>query len=166
MKTPMTKCGCALLLLFAAAATASAQTAIAPSGGYATAGSGSLSFTLGQVATAFARGRFTNMQLRSQSINEGVQQTYQVEAISDSKRADALAEVRVFPNPTVDGVTVEAAPDLPLGFVLYTLSGSRLAEGELPEGGCHIDMLLLPTGAYMLHLTSGQDSKNWKIVKK
>ena len=159
-----------LIILMAASlcsTEALAQTALPACGGHVSSTAGGLSFTLGQTAVGYAEGRFTTMQWRGESFNEGVQQPYTVEELRGNGSGPLLSSVSIHPNPTTDGVTVVAGTGFDGGaFAFYSLTGRLLASGSLDASGTRIDMRGLPSGSYMLRLSDGRQEGKWKIIKK
>lgn len=153
-----------LITLALSGGIATAQSAFPALGGDVSNESGSLSYTVGQVETQYARGRVTNAETQSSTLNEGVQQTY---LINDLNIGDIeTIAARLYPNPTTDKITVEI--DSPRGqytYSLYTIDGKLLQQKTFSEETIVLDMNAYSSGSYVLRLyREGQESK-YRIVK-
>ena len=76
------------------------------------------------------------------------------------------ATLSIFPNPThnklnvvLDGLGCVATASL------ITLAGEIVERRELFDGAHSFNMKDLPSGIYLLHLSSPSDSQTWKIIK-
>lgn len=78
------------------------------------------------------------------------------------------ARVQLFPNPTVDKVTLdipEISSSLPVQMAVYDAAGKILLQKEVTNNYTAIDMSHYATGVYMLRLTTGQQQISKKIQK-
>lgn len=146
--------GCGLSSLHAQQTTLS-------SGGDAT-GSGSLSYSIGQVFYE------TNSGIDG-TVAQGVQQAYEISSIVGVKEYDAITlGFEIYPNPTVNYLTLDVN-DFPLDkldYVLYDLSGKVLANDMLNENKTIIEMMNFPPSTYFLKVTDGTSiMKTFKIIK-
>ncbi len=78
------------------------------------------------------------------------------------------AILSIYPNPTrgkvavmLQGLAVEEATVL-----LTSVTGAVVAQSRLNDGACELDLSGLPSGVYLLHISSSEASQTWKIVKK
>lgn len=147
-----------LLALVLLPLAAGAQEAVAAVGGTAEGGGYALTYSVGQTAVATA----TDGQLR-----EGVVQPLVVEEVGVPRGAELSSAVTVFPNPTMDGVTVrQAGPDAggtpALQVKVYSQSGQLLGTVQgSDKGDVHIDLGAYAAGVYMLQV----NEKTFKITK-
>jgi hypothetical protein len=152
MKYPAT-----LVALVTLPVTVFGQAATAP-GGEASGSGGTASFSIGQAV-------YTNMTELGGSVNQGVQQPYEVFKLS---MGVSVTLASVFPNPTASGVTVviDAADASNLSFRLLDMEGRLVHSGTLNWAETTIDMQSLAAGSYVLSVT-GQDqvAQSFEIIK-
>ena len=80
-----------------AAMFAGAQSAIVPVGGDAQGSTGSVSYTVGQVAVKTVQSSGGSVSV---SVAEGVQQAYEIQTVGISDYPQIVLNAKVFPNPT------------------------------------------------------------------
>lgn len=73
-----------------------------------------------------------------------------------------LEKISVYPNPTIDHLKVLGLTN-PIGYIIYSLSGTILDTGVVSENNNNIDFHSLSSGTYFLVF---EDSQIKKIVKK
>jgi len=104
--------------------------------------------------------RFTNDKLRF--TNDGVKaEQFFIEKI-------ARVEIKIYPNPTAEKVTLEIAnmERLERGiFLLYSLTGQLLQEYPVSSATTAISLANLPKGAYILKVYINDHTEDWKIIK-
>jgi len=78
--------------------------------------------------------------------------------------------VRVWPNPTTDGkvsVQIEQTEALPVTMTLRTLNGATQGMQSLPADTYYYKQVYLPqVGTYLLSVTSGENTKTVKVIRK
>lgn len=139
-----------------------AQETVTVSGGVATGGSGSVSFTVGQTLYSTHTGS-------NGSVAQGVQQPYEISVISgiDSTEGFFLTII-AYPNPTRDLLTlkIENYKSENLFFRVFDLSGKLLEVSKLNDYDTHISMSKYPPAVYLLKIYEKQkEIKVFKIIK-
>jgi len=106
--------------------------------------------------------RVIELPLRSQSAEEPAEQKVFSEMLKDFT-------VRIYPNPTKGDLTVEIQ-QLPEGKTaeirLYSMSGSLIQQKTVAGGAEHFNIGNQPAGIYLLRITAGDSSTEWKIIKQ
>lgn len=89
------------------------------------------------------------------------------EVTSLGNPADPMG-LRVFPNPTQQGLKIDWSEAFPVTVVLITLEGKRLFRRELQPGQTtEMDLSKLPSGTYFLRVDKGLNSITFrKIIKQ
>ncbi|WP_234110520.1 T9SS type A sorting domain-containing protein [Chryseobacterium sp. R2A-55] len=152
------------LLVFSAAGLCicNAQTSVNNSGGDVSAGSGSVSYSIGQVfqETVSAGGN---------SIIQGVQQPYEITLLGVDDFANVTLEMKVYPNPTTSILLLNFpgfSRDNP-SYELFDASGKSVQNAKIQSKETTIDMIQNPSGMYILRVSSGNNVlKTFKIIKK
>lgn len=154
------------VLLTMAGACVWAQSTFGVAGGDASGESGSLSYTVGQVAVMTTYGKVTNASRVAANLREGVQQTYTVEELRIDGVQVLDLDISVYPNPTADQVTVSVGHTVAdMRYELYSMDGRLLKKGRVAEGEQCIEMRECAAGSYVLRIAAGKSENNYKIVK-
>ena len=154
-----------LLVMAVAALTAVngfAQEAVVAAGGNASGEAGSISYSVGQVA-------YTVATSENGSVSAGVQQQYVIEENPTNIEVEYTVELRAFPNPTTDKLTLQLGTDDTDGmaFTLADASGRTLLTAPITERSTQIDMTTFASQMYILRVTAGEDVvKVFRILKK
>jgi hypothetical protein len=150
-----------LFLLFCTTAI-QAQETITTSGGNATGGGGTVSYTVGQVA-------YTTNKGATGIIAQGVQQPYEILVVTGLDEARGISlEISVYPNPTSDflKLTIESYKLENLSYQLYNINGDVLQNGEIIGKETVIQTGDLLPAAYFLQIRENQkELKTFKIIK-
>jgi hypothetical protein len=152
----------AVLLLGLGLTGLQAQTSINATGGDASGGGGSVSYSVGQVAYQTHTGT-------SGSVSEGVQQPFEilvVTAIEEAKGINLL--VSAYPNPTTDylQLKVESEKLKDLSFQLYDMNGKLLQKEKITGNQTSIVMSNLVPATYFVKVVQGnKEVKTFKIIK-
>lgn len=154
-----------IVALMAACFGLKAQATFSTVGGEATSGSAKLSYTAGQVATQPTRARLTNVEQISAKLTEGVQQAYSIEELRIEGATPIAADIKIYPNPTTDNVTVRVSGEVELSYTLYDVSGRKLKDGKLESGETAIDMSEYAAGSYVLKVTDNGAENGYRITK-
>lgn len=140
-----------------------AQESVNSSGGSALGAGGSTSYSVGQIACQTRVG--TNG-----SIEEGVQQSYQISVVTTTKEAkDINLSVSAYPNPTSDYFTldVKGYDFSNLTYQLYDMNGRLLLNKKITSNLTSIEMSNLISATYYVKVTDGnQEVKTFKIIKR
>ena len=142
-----------------------AQASATASGGDALGSGGTVSYTVGQ--TSYKSNIGTNGR-----ITEGIQQPYNIlleTALEDTKTINLSAIV--FPNPTVDILTIQAENTSTLnlktmGYQLYNIQCKLLQSENLTGKTTDINMNSYQSGTYLIKIISeDQIIKTFKVIK-
>lgn len=150
-----------LLFLIIGLTEGQAQKAIVATGGDATGGGGSASYSVGQIAYTTATG--TNG-----SANQGVQQPYEFYTVGLDENPGINLQLTVYPNPTPSQVTLNIGCLNPedLVYLLYDMSGKLLNSQKIQSELTKVPMGNLPVGTYVLKVLDGKSLlRTFKIIK-
>jgi hypothetical protein len=140
-----------------------AQEAITPSGGNASGGAGTISYSVGQIVYQ------TNIGT-SGFIVEGVQQPYDISVVTSIEEAKGInLSISAYPNPANDFITltVENIEISNLQYQLYNLNGIQLLNGEITGNLMSIGIgHLVPAIYYVKVAQKGREVITFKIIKK
>ena len=148
------------VLLLGLGLTAQAQQATLSSGGMAT-GSGSVAYSIGQIA-------YTTATNASGSITQGVQQPIEIYTLGVDDFVNISLIMKAYPNPTQGDLTLEIT-DLKLEnltFQLIDLQGRSIENRKIANTNETIKMENLPSATYFLKVTNkNKEVKSYKIIK-
>jgi hypothetical protein len=148
------------VLLLGLGLTAQAQQATLSSGGMAT-GSGSVAYSIGQIA-------YTTATNASGSITQGVQQPIEIYTLGVDDFVNISLIMKAYPNPTQGDLTLEIT-DLKLEnltFQLIDLQGRSIENRKIANTNEIIKMENLPSATYFLKVTNNnKEVKSFKIIK-
>lgn len=148
------------LLLFLGTAV-QAQDATTAAGGDVTGSGGSVAYSVGQVA-------YTSVESASGSVNQGVQQPYEVTVTGINSRPDINLSLSVYPNPSASFINLNVGNqklDL-LSFQLYDVTGKILMNQKVTATETTIRMEAFAKGNYFLKvLENKSEVKTFKIIK-
>ena len=149
-----------LLLVVLTAGSATAQKVVSANGGTATAAGTQVSWTIGEPITATVSDGTT-------TLTQGFQQSkLTVTAINDIQVAGV--EIKVYPNPTSDFVTVHFSKVMEKPtYLLFDLSGRLIQQKKIESTDAKVDMTQFAGGSYFLKVNSGQQPlQTFKIIKR
>ena len=143
-----------------------AQSAIVPVGGDAQSSSGSVSYTVGQIAvqtTANSNG--------SISVAEGVQQPYEIQTVGVDEYPQIVLDAIVYPNPTENLAQLKLngfeIPDDGLRANLFDGNGKMLQSFPVTDDLTSFQIGQYATGTYYLEVKEGKRTlKTFKVVRK
>lgn len=140
----------ALLPFLASACTVAAQQAIPATGGEAEGSSGSVSWTVGQVA-------WTEVEGANGTVAQGVQQAYTLVTVSITEPLAPALAATIGPNPTNSGVVMRLAgmPPADANCQLLDATGKVLRTIPVSTNEVPIPMDDLPAATYLLTLLEG-----------
>ncbi|AOW17531.1 hypothetical protein LPB03_08655 [Polaribacter vadi] len=136
------------------------QENIATSGGNAT-GSGSSSYTIGQLFTA------TNVS-NSGSVLQGIQQSIELFTLANPNVKSFALEAITFPNPTKDNIilSISNTEIEKLVFSIFDIHGRLLKKENIHTKLTTINIKNFPTGIYLLKVHHHKKQlKVFKIIK-
>jgi hypothetical protein len=143
--------------------TLKAQSTIPASGGNATGGGASVSYSVGQVVYT------TNTSITSGSVAQGVQQPFEISVITGIEQAEDITLVcSVYPNPASDFLTlkVEYYDIESLSYKLIDANGKLLESKKVNGNETIISMANLLPNLYLLKvLDNKKEIKTFKIIK-
>ena len=75
--------------------------------------------------------------------------------------------IHIYPNPATDNININVANIIgTIDMTLENAVGQQVRKAVLQTGNNNIDISNLPTGLYLIHITSGNGVRTEKIVKK
>lgn len=150
-----------LLFLMLFSTVAFGQETVLSAGGEAS-GSGSVSYSVGQVL-------YTTNTGTNGSVAKGVQQPYEISIITSVDNVtDTDMEINVFPNPVTNNITldIENLEQQKLTYTLYNLQGKTITRNQLTGNSTTIKMEDLPKATYFLKITDNNTViKTIRIIK-
>lgn len=138
-----------------------AQEASTAAGGDASGSGGSVAYSIGQVV-------YTYESSAAGSINQGVQQPYELLTVGADSYHDISLSMSVYPNPSVSLINLNVGKqDLQgLTFELFDLQGKSLYTQKIIDSLTSINMEEYSAGNYFLKISgSGKEFKTFKIIK-
>lgn len=132
------------------------------SGGDAATSDGNVSYSVGQVACQYASGI-------SGSINEGVQQAFEITSTLGTDISDIKLEIQIFPNPVTDilNLKISNLSTNKMQYRLYDLSGKLLKSETIKMAETQISLQEFASSVYQLHIINeAKIIKIFKIIKK
>ena len=152
-----------LFCLFVFGFTIQAQNTIPASGGNASGGGGTVSYSVGQI------GYITNTSVSSGSVAQGVQQPFEISVITAIEQAEDITLVcTVYPNPASNFLTlkVENYDKESLSYQLFDANGKLLESKKVTGNKTIISMVNLLPSLYFLKVIDNQkEIKTFKIIK-
>ena len=142
------------------------QSAIVPVGGNAQSNSGSVSYTVGQIAV-----QTSSNSSGSVFIAEGVQQPYEIMTIGVDNYPQITLNAVVYPNPTENLAQLKLngfeIPSGGLNATLYDGNGKLLQNLTVTEELTDFQIGHYASGTYYLELRDGRQLlKTFKVVRK
>lgn len=162
------KFNCMLLISFIfftlCASIGFAQSGFVATGGNTQMDDGkSLSYTIGQID-------YVNLiQSGKMVVNYGLQQPYEISAITPTTFVFEGMDITFFPNPTHSDINIRLGQmsDNELSYTLIDIQGRILKKGVLVEGLQSISTVSLLPGNYLIRLSTSQnESFTFKFVKQ
>ena len=140
-----------------------AQESINSTGGNASGGGGTVSYSIGQVVYT------TNTSVAYGSVAQGVQQPFEISVITAIKQAQDITLVcSVYPNPASDFLTlkVDNYDAESLSYKLFDANG-KLLESKIVTGNITIISManLLPSLYFLKVIDNQKEIKTFKIIK-
>jgi len=138
-----------------------AQESPVATGGDATGGGGSSSYSVGQVV-------YTTNTGSNGSVALGVQNPYEISIVTGIEVKTIQLEMVVYPNPTTDFIKlkVENLEASALKFQLYDVQGKVLINNQINDNTTTLKMINYPKGIYFLKVADNNTViKTFKIIK-
>ena len=159
MRKPFRKTVLTFILVFYFL-TLFAQESTVSSGNNISSSSGSITYSIGQVAYITNTGS-------NGSTSQGVQQPYEIYVLSSSNIITDL-NIKVYPNPVCDILTLQYLnyTNEKIGFQILNIEGKLIRFENLTSSEAQIDFQSLASGEYYIKVTDGfKELKVFKIVK-
>ncbi len=140
-----------------------AQSDFVPVGGTATGTSGSVTYTVGQIAVQ-------NAGDGDKSVLEGVQQPYEIQTVGVDDYPGITLDAVVYPNPTRNVLNLRISNyDIPADGLMaqfYDANGRLLQTATVSELLTSFDLGTYPVATYQLRVLDGKQLlKTFKVVK-
>jgi hypothetical protein len=136
------------------------QTSMNASGGGTSNPSGSISYSIGQVA-------YQSTSNASGSVSQGVQHAFEISTLSLEENALNLS-LMAYPNPTQEllNLRVSNYNKEKLAYKLLDLEGKVISEATIQSETTAIDMKQLPVATYFVEVNlEGNKVQTFKIIK-
>ncbi len=138
-----------------------AQESVNASGGDATGGGGTLSYSLGQVVYITNTGG-------AGSVAQGVQHAYQIFPVGNMETAINIS-LTAFPNPTTENLTLQISDfeNEKLTYQLIDMQGKLISNGQVSARQTIINTSYLASAIYFIHVLNQENQKvqTFKIIK-
>ena len=153
-------------ILLCVAGIVAAQSAIVPVGGDASSSSGSVNYTVGQIAVQTAANSSGSI-----SVAEGVQQPYEIQAVGVDDYPQITLNAVVYPNPTENLAQLKLngfeIPSDGLRATIYDSRGKLLQVIPVTDDLTSFQIGQYATGTYYLELRDGKRVlKTFKVVRR
>ena len=136
------------------------QTSVNTAGGEVKNTSGSVSYSIGQVA-------YTSVSNSNGSVSQGVQQAYQISTLNLEEKAFNFS-LSAYPNPTQDNLNLRVGNyrQEQLVYRLLDMGGKLLSEAKIQTQETVIEMQQLPSATYYVEVHhDNKKVQSFKIVK-
>ena len=153
-----------IVLLLNLGLTVHAQQATVSAGGFATGTEGTVSYSIGQIVYTSATGS-------NGSVAQGVQQTYQITAVTGVENTKEISlVVSAYPNPTKDIIILNVGASTPLTdqlfiYKLIDMNGKVVETQKIVDVQTTIEMNHLMPATYFLNVEKMLDGKDQQEVK-
>jgi hypothetical protein len=133
---------------------------------------GSVSYSVGQVFynTYLSPAlNFTDPTTRVVSVSPGVQQPFELQALSNPSLTTVKLTAVTYPNPTKDFIILKITDSAldNLSYTLFDVTGKAISNGGITNRDTQIAMQQLAIGIYILKVNrDNQELKTFKIIKK
>lgn len=137
-----------------------AQNAVLATGITATSATGSVSYSVGQIA--YSTKGANNV------ITEGVQQPYEIVTLAVSENGSAEKNISLYPNPVKDVLFVDFNQEKMSNssYQLYDAQGKLIKKGNFKQKKNELDMSSLPVSFYIIRIFNDSEMvKTFKIIK-
>ncbi|MBP6459381.1 MAG: T9SS type A sorting domain-containing protein [Crocinitomicaceae bacterium] len=136
------------------------QTSVVASGGSVSNNSGSISYSIGQVA-------YQSVSNSSGSVSQGVQHAFEISTLSLEENKFNFT-LNAFPNPTTENLNLRVGnyKQEKLAYKLIDLEGKVISEAPLLSEETTIDMKQLPVATYFVEVHNEEKKvQTFKIIK-
>lgn len=136
------------------------QTSIVASGESVSNNSGSISYSIGQVA-------YQSVTNTSGSVSQGVQQAYVISTLNLEEDVFNFS-LSAYPNPTTDVLNLRVGNynHEPMNYLLLDAAGKLISEGKITQEETVFDTKMLPVGTYFVEVHhESKKVQSFKIIK-
>jgi hypothetical protein len=150
-----------VLILYFFSSSINAQEAVLTSGGNAGNATGSVSYSLGQVAYVYA-------SASNGSLSSGVQQPYEISTLGINDFPEITLQMSVYPNPTSTNVIlkIQDLNSQNFNYQLLDGNGKIISNDKVNNSETSISLENLAASIYFLTVLENNKSiKNFKIIK-
>ena len=136
------------------------QTSVNTAGGEVKNSSGSVSYSIGQVA-------YTSVSNSNGSVSQGVQQAFEISTLSLEENKFNFT-MNAFPNPTTENLNLRVGnyKQEKLAYKLIDLEGKVISGASMLSEETTIDMKQLPVATYFVEVhNEGKKVQTFKIIK-
>lgn len=136
------------------------QTSVVASGGSVSNNSGSISYSIGQVA-------YQSVSNTSGSVSQGVQHAFEISTLSLEENKFNFT-LNAFPNPTTENLNLRVGnyKQEKLAYKLIDLEGKVISEAPMLSEETTIDMKQLPVATYFVEVHNEEKKvQTFKIIK-
>jgi hypothetical protein len=136
------------------------QSSVNVSGGSVSNTSGSISYSIGQVA-------YQSVSNTSGSVSQGVQHAFEISTLSLNENKFNFT-LNAFPNPTTENLNLRVGnyKQEKLAYKLIDLEGKVISEASMLSEETTIDMKQLPVATYFVEVNNeGKKVQTFKIIK-
>ena len=149
------------MMLFSSCLSFSQQDIVA-SGSDSTGSSGSVNYSIGQVA-------YVSATDTSGNINQGVQQPIEIFVLTNSEFGNETFNATLYPNPAASEVILSVNSiniDSKIEYQLTDITGKLIKSGRVNTNETSIDVLGFPQACYFVNiLSSNKIIKTFKLLK-
>lgn len=136
-----------------------AQQNTTASGGEAAGSGGTVSYSVGQIDYNYLSGS-------NGSMNEGVQQPYELLTTFVAPNNTVATEISAFPNPASDFVTIKLGKEITACAEISDASGKLISKTNLSALQTNLDVKPLAAGIYFVSIISDNNRiKQFKLIK-
>lgn len=139
-----------------------AQTAVLASGADTSGSGGSVSYSVGQLATAASSGG-------SYMMTEGVQQPFEIITLGISDPKITESKLLLYPNPVKEMLFVDFVDEdfKNTTYQLYDMQGKLIKSGNLGSSKNALNFTTMPAAVFIIKIFRDQKNiKTFKIIKK
>jgi Secretion system C-terminal sorting domain len=150
-----------LFSIFFSLFSTSAQQANVASGGNTTGTGGSLSYSIGQVA-------YTNQVGTNGSVNQGVQQPFEIFTLGNDDFPEITLLMTVYPNPTTSfiNLNIQNYSTENMYYQLFDITGKQIQSQKITTTETQIQMENVASAVYLLNvIEENRLLKTFKIIK-
>lgn len=149
------------LLFLGTSQWCAAQQGTTAAGGEATGTTGTVSFSIGQVD-------YVTINSSSATLSQGVQQAYEIFAVTSITTPSPTFNLLLYPNPTVNSITlgVDVAHIKNLSYKVYDIKGKEVTTQKISSATTNITMKNLSAATYFVSVFSANKLvKTFRVVK-